>query len=303
MRQYLELFVRNRTWKESNGEQSQHPRRHHGDASRSAHIPARITLLPSQLRIPVHLSRSRGNAQSDEREWQEASRVESQRTRDGFPAVPFFDEAGKVQGIAFDYLQLVLDQLGLSMRVEGDLSWHIACWKKPRRRESASSCAARSPGAGRNTCSFPNRSFLFPLVIISRKDGPFIARQIGHGRKVASCGVMWLLTGSKGSHWLRPPWSGNASGSAPVSILGAADVHIENLAAASYLIEKHGPPGQPKIAAPTVYQNYDLHFAVRSDWPGKLRTKNYLDDTNMYNFGVVNYILWRYEKFLTKQGI
>ena len=35
---------------------------------------------------------------------------------------------------------------------------------------------------------------------------------------------------------------------------------------------------------------------------GDDNTKNNLDDTNMYNFGVVNYILWRYENFLQNKG-
>lgn len=35
---------------------------------------------------------------------------------------------------------------------------------------------------------------------------------------------------------------------------------------------------------------------------GDDNTKNYLDDTNMYNFGVVNYLLWRYENFLQNKG-
>ena len=35
---------------------------------------------------------------------------------------------------------------------------------------------------------------------------------------------------------------------------------------------------------------------------GDDNTKNYLDATNMYNFGVVNYLLWRYENFLQNKG-
>ena len=35
---------------------------------------------------------------------------------------------------------------------------------------------------------------------------------------------------------------------------------------------------------------------------GDDNTRNYLDSTNMYNLGVVNYLLWRYENFLQNKG-
>jgi ABC-type amino acid transport substrate-binding protein len=45
-----------------------------------------------------------------------------------------------------------------------------------------------------------------------------------------------------------------------------AEVYIGNLAAITYMIEKNGLANL-KIAAPTKYGNYNLHFAVRKDWP------------------------------------
>ena len=47
----------------------------------------------------------------------------------------------------------------------------------------------------------------------------------------------------------------------------------------------------------------DIKKKLNESWYwGDENTKNYLDDTNMYNFGVVNYILWRYENFLQNKG-
>lgn len=48
--------------------------------------------------------------------------------------------------------------------------------------------------------------------------------------------------------------------------LGKAEYAIENLAAASYLIEKYGLTNL-KIAAPTPFVDYTLSMAVRDDWP------------------------------------
>ncbi len=48
--------------------------------------------------------------------------------------------------------------------------------------------------------------------------------------------------------------------------LGQADAVIENLAAASYLIERYGLTNL-KVAAPTSLNNYSLSIAVRKDWP------------------------------------
>ncbi len=47
---------------------------------------------------------------------------------------------------------------------------------------------------------------------------------------------------------------------------GTSDAYIGNLAAASYLISKHGLTNL-KIAAPTEYKNYELFISVRNDWP------------------------------------
>ena len=47
----------------------------------------------------------------------------------------------------------------------------------------------------------------------------------------------------------------------------------------------------------------DIKNKLNEAWYwGDDNTKAYLDDTNMYNFGVVNYLLWRYENFLQNKG-
>jgi PAS domain S-box-containing protein len=179
----------------------------------------------------------------------------------------FYGEDKQPQGIGFDYLTLILDGLGLTMRVEGDLPWPQVLQKAEARDLDLIACAARAPDRERYLL-FSRPVMSFPLVIVGRKDGLFIGGQEDlRGRKVA------VVRGNAVQDWLRmdgircePHEVGTPLEALEAVSLGFADAHIENLAAASYLIERHGLANL-KIVAPTTYGNYDLHFAVRSDWP------------------------------------
>ena len=184
-----------------------------------------------------------------------------------FQPFHFHGDDGSPQGMAVDLLRLVLQTIGLKMQPGKPQPW-------PKVLEAAKagdldlvSCAARS-AEREGYLTFSNPVLSFPLVIVGRKDGPFISGlEDLRGLRVA------LVRGNVTAEWL----SRDATGFVPREVatplealesvsLGTADAHIENLAAASYLIEKHGLANL-KVAAPTPYGNYDLHFAVRKDWP------------------------------------
>ncbi|MCP3889068.1 MAG: transporter substrate-binding domain-containing protein [Desulfobulbaceae bacterium] len=108
----------------------------------------------------------------------------------------------------------------------------------------------------------------FPLIIISKKDGPFISGlQSLHKKRIAltrkNSTVDWLY---RDQIDFDPLYVTSPLEALREVSLGHADATIENLATATYLIEKYELTNL-KIAAPTSYKNYTLSVAVRKDWP------------------------------------
>jgi PAS domain S-box-containing protein len=184
-----------------------------------------------------------------------------------FQPFHFHDERGWPRGMALDYLRLVLRTIGLEMRSEPPTPWPETLRKARDGEIDLIACAAKS-GDREQYLHFSEPLLSFPLVIIGRSDGPFISGLDDlRGLKVT------VVRGNVTAEWLARDGIAFAphAVSTPLEALeavslGKADAHIENLAAAAYLIESHGLANL-KIAAPTPYGNYDLHVAVRKDWP------------------------------------
>lgn len=184
-----------------------------------------------------------------------------------FPPFQYFDDDGVFKGIASDYLQLIAAMAGLRIEVAGKQPWEEVLRNIEDRQIDLLTCAAVT--AERSRYLIYTKPYLtFPLVIVSRKDAPFISGvQSLHGQRLAvtrkNSTLEWLERDSirVAPHFVDSPLKGLQDIS-----LGQADVAIENLATATYLIEKHGLTNL-KIAAPTRYEDYSLAIAVRSDWP------------------------------------
>jgi signal transduction histidine kinase len=184
-----------------------------------------------------------------------------------FPPFSFFDQEDRAQGMAFDYLRLIFEAAGLEMRVKPGLPWPQVLDKAKARQLDVIACAAWTEER-EDYLLFSTPFLSFPLVIISRKDAPFIGG-LGdlHGRTVA------IVKDNVTQQWLErddiavvPHLVGTPLEALQAVSLGQADAYIENLAAATWLIDKHGLANL-KVAAPTTYGNYELHLAVRNDWP------------------------------------
>ncbi len=204
---------------------------------------------------------------SDEKAWLAQHPVVRVGGPKAFPPFAFFDQQGRAQGMAFDYLRLIFAALGLEPLVESNLPWPQVLERTKTRELDVIACAAWTEER-EEYLLFSTPFLSFPLVIVSRKDTPFIGG-LGdlHGRTVA------LVRDNVTQQWLErdgvsviPHLVGTPLEALQAVSLGQADVCIENLAAATYLIEKHGLANL-KVAAPTSYGNYELHMAVRDDWP------------------------------------
>jgi ABC-type amino acid transport substrate-binding protein len=203
----------------------------------------------------------------EEKEWLVRHSVVRVSGPRAFAPFHFFDEQGRAQGMAFDYLRLLLSKLGLEMRVDSDLAWPEVLRKAENKDLDLVACAARTSDR-EAYLRFSAPVLSYPLVIIGRKDGPFLGGLDDlRGLRVA------FVRGNVVFDWLQrdhvdtiPHLVATPLDALRAVSVGQAEAHIENLAAATYLMEKHGLTNL-KVAAPTTFQQYDLHFAVRADWP------------------------------------
>jgi two-component system sensor histidine kinase EvgS len=184
-----------------------------------------------------------------------------------FPPFQYFDEDGAFKGMASDYIFHIADMAGLNVAVVKKIPWPEVLKKIERKDIDILSCAAVTPERA-HYLSYTKPLLSFPLIIISRKDAPFISGiESLHGKKVA------LVRKNSTYEWLQndkihvvPRFAESPLEALKDVSEGRSDASIENLAAATYLIEKNGLTNL-KIAAPTSYGNYDLSIAVRKDWP------------------------------------
>ena len=209
---------------------------------------------------PVHLTPA-------EQTWISKHKTLRMSGPQGFPPFQFYDDQGIFQGMASDYVFLVAEMVGLTVEPAEKLPWPDVLKKMENREIDILSCAAETPER-RAYALFSKPHLSFPLIIVSRNDAPFIEGiQSLHKRTVA------IVKKNSTFEWLQmehiefqPLFVDSPLDALKAVSLGRADVAIENLAAATYLIGKNGLTNL-KIAAPTSYSNYTLSMAVRKDWP------------------------------------
>ena len=184
-----------------------------------------------------------------------------------FPPFHYYDEESELKGMAADYILEITRYLGIEVEIQKDLPWPEVLKRAKEKKVDMISCSAKT--IDREVyLNFSVPYLSFPLVIISEKNSPFISGLNDlHGKTVA------LTKGVSTIEWLRrdniaitPYLVDSPLGALKATSFGEADANIENLATASFLIQKNGLTNL-KVAAPTTYGNYNLYIAVRKDWP------------------------------------
>ena len=183
-----------------------------------------------------------------------------------FPPFHYYDEKGRPAGIGADYAAYIMKTLGVEVRYEPSAPWTEVLEKIKDGRLDVLACAAKS-SSREAFLTFSDPYLSFPLVIITRRDESFIG-----GLKDLAGVKTALIKKVPTLSWLRRdgidviPYEVDAPLDALKAVShGRADALIENLAAASYQIQKNGLFNL-KVAAPTSWGNYELYFAVRKDW-------------------------------------
>lgn len=211
---------------------------------------------------------------ADEIGWLKAHPVIRVAGPKAFPPFHAYDDRSQPSGIASDYIRLVGKRLGLKIRVDGNLPWPEVLRKAKVREIDVIACAARTEEREKFLL-FSSPYLSFPLVIVSRKNAPFIGgTEYLHDKKVAcirkNSVCDWLV---RDGITIIPHLTATPLESLTAVATGQTDTYIGNLAAVTYLIEKNGLANL-KIAAPTPYGNYELFVAARSDWPEMITMVN-----------------------------
>ena len=178
-----------------------------------------------------------------------------------FPPFHYY-EKDQLNGLSADYTTQVAAKLGLKLRILANLPWTQVLESVQHGEIDLITCIAKT--AERETyLDFSVPYLTFPLVIVARDNSPFIGGiEDLHGKTLAmvpqTLAQEWLS--SDGIHFSPLYVQSPLQGLEAVSF-SRADAAIENLAAASYLINQNGLTNL-KIAAPTPYDNYQLYMAV-----------------------------------------
>jgi len=215
---------------------------------------------PRESRLPSTLS-------SGERNWLKRHKVIRVAGPKAFPPFHYYEKGESAKGIAADYIRFLADVIDIELKPFNNLPWPQVLEKTKNREIDIVACAANS-AERRKYLSFTQPVLSFPLVIITRKDAPFISGLNDlHGKKLACIRKVmtynWLM---RDKIKIIPQFVDTPPDALKSVAEGDSDAYIGNLAASSYLIDKYGLFNL-KVAAPTPYGNYDLYIAVRSDWP------------------------------------
>lgn len=184
-----------------------------------------------------------------------------------FPPFQYVDKKGRLQGMASDYIKRISQMAGFTIEPAQNRPWPEILKAMQEKKIDLLTCAVKTKDR-LDYLTFSTPHLSFPLVIISRTDYPYIDGLKGlHNKKVAIVeknSTVELLQRDNLDvtfHFVPSPLEALRAVS-----LGEAEVAVENLAAATYLIEKYGLTNL-KVAAPTSYGNYSLSIAIRKDWP------------------------------------
>jgi PAS domain S-box-containing protein len=184
-----------------------------------------------------------------------------------FPPFHYYEQDGSLKGMASDYIHLIFNYLNIQPDIQSNMEWATVLKAAEERRIDLISCSAKT--IDREPYLWFTEPYLsFPLVIITKTDSPFIGGPGDlHDKTVAfikgAAAYDWI---GQGDSKIIPYFVETPADALKAVSLGHADAHIDNLAAATYLIRKHGLANL-KIAAPAFNENYDLYIAVRKDWP------------------------------------
>lgn len=202
---------------------------------------------------------------ADERAWlAEHPRIRVAPDPD-YPPVEFFDDRGRYQGIAADTLNLLSKKLGINFEIVHADSWDAVLEMAKTRQIDLLGAAVPTPQR-REYMQFTNTMVEFPGVIIVRDE---VTRDLQlndlRGMQVAVVsGYVWQDYLENDQPKIQLDKVPDLTTGLRKLSFGLVDAVVENLAIASYTLEREGISNL-RVAGETGY-TASLALAVRNDW-------------------------------------
>jgi len=182
-----------------------------------------------------------------------------------FPPFHYYDQKGLLKGISADYIFSILSSLGIELLIDKNIPWTEVLKKAKDGRIDLIPCIAKTPK--RESYLIFSRPYLsFPMIIITRNNSSFVggiedlrSKTLAFVRNIYAIDYLKQSNIDFIPYYVKTPFE-----SLEAVSFGKADATIQNLAAATYYIEKFGLTNL-KITAPTPIKDYSLHMAVRKD--------------------------------------
>ncbi len=183
-----------------------------------------------------------------------------------FAPFEFIDDDGEIKGIALDYVNLLNQRLGTNMQVVKGLSWQDAINAIKNKQLDVLPCVGKTDERS-SYLQFSTPYLDYYRVIITRTQHPFIS-----GLQDLTGEVIAVQAHSSHAGYIHEQTSFPVAEFITLqeALLalssGKVDAFVGNVTSSSYWIRKLNL-NNVKIAAPVSHQVYNLHFAVRNDWP------------------------------------
>lgn len=189
------------------------------------------------------------------------------RTYSAFP--PFlFEQDGQRQGISVDYITLAARKLGLTIVPSADMTFAEVLERLPTGDGIDVQPTMRATPERNRGILFSQPYSKFPLVIVTRKDAPFIGSLDDlAGHSVVAENAYWYADEIQKRHPAIKLVQEMSSTLALRQVSqGSADAYVGVLPVATWHMEHQGYTNL-KIAAPADLTSAEFSFAVRGDWP------------------------------------
>ncbi len=183
-----------------------------------------------------------------------------------WPPFEWVDDEKQFKGIATDYMHLIEKRLGIRFEVDTEMNWPEVVDAVKQRQLDVFSCVAKTPER-ESYVNFTRPYLSFPMVIVTTQDVSYIDGINGIKDMLVS-----VVKGYATHEFLAANHpeiklalvDTSEEGMEAVS-LGRANAFVDNIATATRIIQNSGLTNL-KISGEMPIR-YELHMAVRSDWP------------------------------------
>ncbi|WP_224982006.1 PAS domain S-box protein [Geomonas agri] len=203
---------------------------------------------------------------TQERAWLASHPVVRVRVSRNYPPFEFFAE-GRFQGMAWDYLEILGRELGVTFQPAPDMPWGQALSSLEQKTGVDMVLMITPDPSRRSFVEFTAEYLSFPQVIFTRKDFRFIASlaDLNDGSVATEKGFIEAERLRRDLPHLKVVEAPSTARALELVATGAADACVANLAVGSYLMAQKGL-ADLKVAAPSIYPEETYAVGVRKDW-------------------------------------